>query len=124
MSRHGSQERPPEPPPLPAATFHILLSLAEEERHGYAILQDVAGRTNGRVRLSIGTLYRTIQKMLEEGFIEELPDRQRPAAEDDDERRRYYRLTPAGRAAARAEAGRLADLVKLARASGLSPERA
>jgi DNA-binding PadR family transcriptional regulator len=115
---------PDDPPPLPAATFHILLSLAEEERHGYAILQDVAARTNGRVRLSIGTLYRTIQRMLEEGTIEELPDRQRPAAKDDDERRRYYRITPDGRAAARAEAGRLADLVRLARASGFAPERA
>jgi DNA-binding PadR family transcriptional regulator len=118
-----SSARSSEPPPLPAASFHILLSLAEEDRHGYAILQDVAARTNGRVRLSIGTLYRTIQRMLEEGTIEELPDRQRPAAEDDDERRRYYRITPAGRAAARAEAGRLAELVRLARASGLSPER-
>jgi DNA-binding PadR family transcriptional regulator len=106
------------------ASFHILLSLAEEDRHGYAIRQDVETRTNGRVRLSIGTLYRTIQRMLEEGTIEELSQRERPSAELDDERRRYYRITPAGRAAAREETRRLAELVRLARASGIAPERA
>jgi len=108
--------------PLPPATFHILVSLAPGDLHGYAIIQDVEERTAGEVRLSVATLYRTIHKMLEEGLIEE--SRERPAAELDDERRRYYRLTPLGTAAARAEARRLARLVAMARARGLAPGRA
>ena len=104
------------------ATFHILLALADEDRHGYAIIQDVAERTDGAIKLSAGTLYRSIQRMLEEGLIVE--PRQRPAPEDDDERRRYYRITPLGMSLAKAEARRLADLVKMARARGLAPERA
>jgi DNA-binding PadR family transcriptional regulator len=108
--------------PLPPATFHILLSLAVEDRHGYAIIQDVATRTGGAVKLSAGTLYRSIQRMLEQDLLEEL--RTRPAPEDDDERRRYYRITPFGEAVARAEARRLASLVKLARATGLVTDRA
>jgi DNA-binding PadR family transcriptional regulator len=107
---------------LPPAAFHILLALASEDRHGYGIIQDVAARTGGELRLSPGTLYRTIQRMLEQGFIEETDER--PAPELDDERRRYYRITDAGRAAVRAEARRMAGLVRLARASGLAPERA
>jgi DNA-binding PadR family transcriptional regulator len=105
--------------PLPQATFSILLALAEEDRHGYAILQDVAERTRGQVKLGAGTLYRSIQRMLEQGLIVEL--RERPAAELDDERRRYYRMTPFGASVARAEARRLTQLVKLARASGFVP---
>jgi DNA-binding PadR family transcriptional regulator len=108
--------------PLPPATFHILLALAAEERHGYAIIQDVASRTGGEVKLSAGTLYRSIQRMLEQGLIEE--SRRRPAPADDDERRRYYLLTPFGAAVARAEARRLTQLVKLARASGFAPGKA
>ena len=108
--------------PLAPAMFHILVSLAGADRHGYALIQDIAERTAGGVRLGAGTLYRTIQRMLEEGLIVELAER--PDPEDDDERRRYYRVTPFGRAVARAEADRLADLVKLARASGLAPGRA
>ena len=92
------------------------MALAEEDRHGYAILQDVSVRTRGAVKLGPGTLYRTIQRMLEQGLIEEV--RKRPAPEDDDERRRYYRITAFGASVARAEAKRLADLVKMARASG------
>src|ERR1700681_1800580 len=99
--------------PLPAATFHILLSVAEEDRHGYAIIQDVAARTDGELKLSAGTLYRSIQRMLEQGLIVETRDR--PAPEDDDERRRYYRLTTEGAAAARAEARRLGQLERMAR---------
>ena len=106
--------------PLPEAALHILMALAEDDRHGYAIIQDVAGRTRGEVRLGPGTLYRSIHRMLEQGLIEET--RERPAPELDDERRRYYRITPFGRAAARAEARRLAGLVRLARASGLAPK--
>src|SRR5246127_3504354 len=98
--------------PLPPATFHILLALAEEDRHGYAIIQDVAVRTGGELKLSAGTLYRSIQRMLEQGLITET--RQRPAPELDDERRRYYRITPLGAAVAKAEATRMAKLVRLA----------
>src|SRR5213594_3836968 len=105
--------------PLPPATFHILLAVAEEDRHGYAIIQDVAMRTDGELKLSAGTLYRSIQRMLEQGLIEET--RERPAPEDDDERRRYYRITAFGRTVAKAEARRLAQLVKLARESGFAP---
>ena len=108
--------------PLPAATFHILMALADDDRHGYAIIQDVAARTGGEVSLSAGTLYRSIQRMLEQGFIEELSER--PAPELDDERRRYYRITAPGRAAARAETVRLTSLLRLARASGFQPGKA
>lgn len=105
--------------PLPEATFHILLALADADRHGYAILQDVSARTGGEVSLSAGTLYRSIQRMLEQGLIVETRDR--PAPELDDERRRYYRITPFGAAVARAESRRLARLVRLARARGFAP---
>jgi DNA-binding PadR family transcriptional regulator len=108
--------------PLPPATFHILMALAGEDLHGYAIIQEVAARTNGDVRLSAGTLYRSVQRMLDQGLIEETD--QRPAPEEDDERRRYYRITTFGTAVARAEARRLAELVRLARASGFVPKRA
>jgi len=108
--------------PLPPATFHILVALAGEDRHGYAIIQDIAARTNGEVQLSAGTLYRSIQRMQEQGLITE--PRQRPTREHDDERRRYYRLTPFGTAVARAEARRLTQMLKLARQSGFAPERA
>ena len=108
--------------PLPSATLHILLALADEDRHGYAIIQDIAARTDGALKLSAGTLYRSSQRMLEDGLIVE--PRERPAPADDDERRRYYRITSLGRAVAKAEARRLADLVRMARAAGLAPERA
>jgi DNA-binding PadR family transcriptional regulator len=110
--------------PLPAATFHILMALSDGERHGYAIIQDVAERTNGEVRLGAGTLYRSIQRLLEQDFIEELSMRERPAKDADDARRRYYRLTAFGRAVAEAETARLADLLRLARASGFAPRKA
>jgi DNA-binding PadR family transcriptional regulator len=105
--------------PLQPATFHILLSLAEEDRHGYAIILDVARRTGGEIRLSAGTLYRSIQRMLEQGLIVET--KSRPAPEMDDERRRYYRITSFGTAVAKAEVGRLAGLVKMARSCGVIP---
>ena len=108
--------------PLQPAVFHILMALSEADRHGYAIIQDVADRTGGTVRLSPGTLYRSIQRMLEDGLLVEIDDR--PDPEEDDERRRYYRITPFGRNVARAEAQRLIDLVKMARASGFVPKRA
>jgi DNA-binding PadR family transcriptional regulator len=103
--------------PLPAATFHILIAVAREDRHGYAIIQDVEQRTDGELRLSAGTLYRSIQRMLEQGLIRETRDR--PAPEFDDERRRYYRITPFGEEVARAEVQRMTSLVRMARAQGL-----
>jgi DNA-binding PadR family transcriptional regulator len=105
--------------PLQPATFHILVALADGDRHGYAIIQDVAARTDGALKLSAGTLYRSIQRMLEQDLIVETDER--PAPEHDDERRRYYRLTAFGAAVAKAEAGRLAELVRMARARGLAP---
>jgi DNA-binding PadR family transcriptional regulator len=117
-----TEPRPESFLPLPSATLHILMALAEEDRHGYAIIQDVEARTDGALKLSAGTLYRSIQRMLEQGLI--LETRDRPAPEDDDERRRYYRITPFGTAVARAETRRLTQLVKLARASGFAPGRA
>jgi DNA-binding PadR family transcriptional regulator len=100
--------------PLPSAAFHILLSLAGEDLHGYAIMRQVAEQTGGRMRLGPGTLYSSIQSLLEEGFIEEVESRADERVGD--ERRRYYRLTTAGRQLARAEADRLADLLRVARA--------
>ena len=108
--------------PLPPVTFHILVALADEDRHGYAIMQDVAQRTEGGLKLGAGTLYRSVQRMLEQGLIVEVSTR--PAPELDDERRRYYRITPFGRTVAKAEARRLAQMLKLARASGFSPGKA
>jgi DNA-binding PadR family transcriptional regulator len=106
--------------PLPTATFHILMALTDEDRHGYAVIQDVMARTDGELRLSAGTLYRSIQRMLEQGLIVEA--RRRPAPALDDERRRYYSVTAFGTAVARAEMRRLTQLVRLARARGLTPE--
>lgn len=108
--------------PLPSVTFHILMALAADDRHGYAIIQDVMQRTNNRLRLGAGTLYRSLQRMLEQGLILETGDR--PDPESDDERRRYYRITPHGEAVARAEARRLTELVRLARASGFAGGKA
>jgi DNA-binding PadR family transcriptional regulator len=108
--------------PLPAATLHILLAVAQHDRHGYAIIQDVEGRTAGDVRLSPGTLYRSLQRMLEQGLLVEAADR--PAPDLDDERRRYYRITPFGETVARAELARIESLLRQARKQGLTPERA
>jgi DNA-binding PadR family transcriptional regulator len=100
--------------PLPSAAFHILLSLADEDLHGYGIMRQVEQQTSGRMRLGPGTLYSSIQALLENGLIEEVDQGGRAAAAD--ERRRYYRLTTAGRKLARSEAERLADLLRVARA--------
>ncbi len=108
--------------PLPPATFHILLALLDQERHGYAIILDVEERTGGALRMSAGTLYRSIARMVEQGLIREVA--KRPPAAQDDERRRYYRITPFGTEVARAEMHRLTELVRLARARGLTPETA
>jgi DNA-binding PadR family transcriptional regulator len=107
--------------PLPSATFHILLAVADEDRHGYAIIQDVAARTSNELKLSAGTLYRSVQRMLEHGLIEEPRERPEPAM--DDERRRYYRITELGRKVAEAEARRLSQLVRMARQRRFAPGR-
>ena len=104
--------------PLQAATFHILMVLAAGDRHGYAIIQEVAARTNNQIKLGAATLYRSLQRMLDQGLIVETGDR--PTPELDDERRRYYRITSFGESVAREEARRLTDLVRLARASGFA----
>jgi DNA-binding PadR family transcriptional regulator len=103
--------------PLTPAMFHVLLALAGDDLHGYAILKDVELRTGGEVKLSTGTLYGIIKRLLNDGFIAER--RERPSAANDDERRRYYRLTAAGRDVAAAEAERLEKVVALARARRL-----
>src|SRR5260370_26367443 len=105
--------------PLPTAVFHILIALADRDRHGYSIMQDVAARTEGKVQLSAGTLYSSIRRMLEQGLIEELADCPDPSSTD--ERRRSYRLTRFGKRAAAAQAARLNALLKQARETRLVP---
>jgi DNA-binding PadR family transcriptional regulator len=102
---------------LRSIEFQILLALAGEDRHGYAILQEVERLTEGELRLEPGTLYRALHRMLRDGWVAE--SGRRPAAREDDERRRYYRLTPLGRRIATAEAERLSRLVTIARAQRL-----
>jgi DNA-binding PadR family transcriptional regulator len=99
--------------PLPSAAFQILLSLVGEDLHGYGIMRRVANQTRGRMRLGPGTLYSSIQALLEEKFIEEVDLREDPKLGHG--RRRYYKLTPAGRKLVRVEAERLADLLRVAR---------
>jgi len=100
--------------PLTPPVFHILLALADEERHGYGIMQDVARQTNDALQLGPGTLYGCLKRMLAAGLVEESDER--PGTELDDERRRYYRVTDLGRSVVRAEARRLAEAVTAARA--------
>jgi DNA-binding PadR family transcriptional regulator len=109
--------------PLPQATFHILLALVDDDLHGYAIMQEVAERTDGSVRLGPGTLYGSLKRLLEAGLVEEGDDRPDPKL--DDERRRYYRITKYGISVARAEARRLDGMVRAARRKKLiGPEPA
>ena len=103
--------------PLTPAVLHILLAVADEERHGYGIMREVEARTGGRTRLGPGTLYGSIKRMLADGLIEESDER--PDPEMDDQRRRYYRITDFGRRVAGAEAERLSGLVETARARKL-----
>src|ERR1700693_6190033 len=108
----------PEPSqPLTPAMFHVLLALAGDDLHGYAILKDVELRTGGKVRLSTGTLYGIIKRLLNDGLIVEL--RSRPTESEDDERRRYYRLTSQGRQVATAEAERMDEILSIARPRNL-----
>jgi DNA-binding PadR family transcriptional regulator len=120
-SRRESEDDPDAFLPLPTAVFHILVALADKDRHGYSIMQDVAARTDGKVQLSAGTLYSAIRRMLEQGLIEELRDSPDPA--NGDERRRYYGLTDLGRDVALAEARRVNDMLSQARATGLIPRK-
>jgi DNA-binding PadR family transcriptional regulator len=104
--------------PLSTAAFQILLALADGDRHGYGVMQEIEQRTEGRVRLGPGTLYGALKRMLDDGWVEELE------GDDGDERRRYYHLTATGRQIARQEAQRLAELVVAAQAKRLlSPAR-
>ena len=107
--------------PLPTAVFQILVALADRDRHGYAIMQDVAARTDQKLKMSPGTLYGSIKKMLLDGLIEELDER--PDPEEDDSRRRYYRITSLGRHVALAESARMSKLLGQARANGLAAKR-
>jgi DNA-binding PadR family transcriptional regulator len=114
------KEREPEAfLPLTPAVFHILLALADRERHGYGIMQDIAARTSGMVHMGPGTLYGSIKRMLADGLIEESGER--PDPELDDERRRYYRLTELGRRVLQAEARRLDQLLRIAQAKHVLP---
>jgi DNA-binding PadR family transcriptional regulator len=101
------------------AVFHILIALADRDRHGYSIMQDVSARTGGKVQLSAGTLYSAIRRMLEQGLIEELAESPDPSSTD--ERRRYYRLKRFGKRVAAAEVERLNTLLQQARETGLVP---
>jgi DNA-binding PadR family transcriptional regulator len=103
--------------PLTPAVFHVLLVLADGERHGYAIMREVAEGTDGRIKMGPGTLYGTIKRLLEAGWLEESDERPDPAL--DDERRRYYRLTGVGQRIVRAEARRYAAVAALARGKKL-----
>jgi DNA-binding PadR family transcriptional regulator len=103
--------------PLTPAVFHVLLALAGEERHGYAIMREVAESTRGRIKMGPGTLYGTIKRLLEARLIEESDERPDPRL--DDERRRYYRLTGVGEQVVKAEARRYAGIVALARGKRL-----
>ena len=105
--------------PLTPAAFHVLLALADRERHGYAIMQEVEKTTAGRVSMGPGTLYGTIKRLLASGWIDE--SEERPDPEIDDRRRRYYRLTDLGRRVAAAEATRLDEAVAEARSRRLLP---
>ena len=112
MGKADSERDPASSLPLTPALFHILLSLADGEKHGYAILKEVEQRTSGDVRLSTGTLYGIIKRLLADGMI-------RDSAGGSDERRRAYRLTALGRKVALAEAERLRTLVQAAHAKKL-----
>jgi len=103
--------------PLTPAVFHVLLALADGERHGYAIMQEVAASTDGQIKMGPGTLYGTVKRLLESSLIEECDERPDPHL--DDQRRRYYRLTAVGQQVVRAEARRYADVVAVARGKKL-----
>ncbi len=106
--------------PLTPGMFHVLIALADGEKHGYAIIKEVVRRTDGAIRLSAGTLYTLIRRFVQEGVIAESDERPDPSL--DDERRRYYRITEFGRDLARAEASRMESTLSMARAKNLIPK--
>ena len=123
MSAKPSGRDPQSLLPLTPAMFHVLVALADGDRHGYAIIKDISARTGGRVELGTGTLYGIVKRLLADGLV--IESKQRPAASDDDERRRYYRLTPFGKQVVSAETARLEAMVDVARATRmLRKERA
>jgi DNA-binding PadR family transcriptional regulator len=117
MAKH--HRNPNELLPLTPGMFHVLIALADREKHGYAIIKEVARRTDGAIRLSAGTLYTLIRRFVHDGVIVESASRPDPAL--DDERRRYYRLTEFGRDVAKAEAARMESTLNMARAKHLIP---
>ena len=108
--------------PVSAPLLHTLLALADGDKHGYAIIKEILRRTDGEVRLSAGTLYTLLRRVLADGLIVESDERPDPSL--DDERRRYYRLTPLGRRVVQAEVARLEAVVEMARMKNLRPKRA
>jgi DNA-binding PadR family transcriptional regulator len=108
MSTQDPQDRLP----LTHLTYHVLLALADADRHGYAIIKEVEARTDGRMELETGTLYAALKRLKDDGFIESVPASARPPGED--RRRRTYRLTPLGRRVLRAESERLAKVLAVA----------
>ena len=116
-----TETEPAEMPPLTPAVFHVLLALADGERHGYAIMQEVAENTGGQIKMGPGTLYGTIKRLLEAQMIEESDER--PDPDLDDDRRRYYRLTGLGQRAVKAEALRYAAMAEVARRKRLIGKR-
>ena|SRR5579863_4972556 len=114
-------DRRMKPFPLSRDIVHILIALADRDRHGYSIMREISARTGGQVKLSASTLYGAIKRLVEEGLIVELAERPDPS--HDDERRRYYRLTPEGRRAAIDEVQRFELLLSEARSSGLLPDK-
>jgi len=108
--------------PLSVPVFQMLLSLSDQDFHGYAIIQDIRARTDAEVELTASTLYAAIKRLLDDGLIVEVESR--PAADGDDSRRRYYRITAAGLEVVRLEAARLERAVKMARQKKLTPRRA
>jgi DNA-binding PadR family transcriptional regulator len=119
MTNDDARHAPEALLPLTPAVFHILLALADGEKHGYAIMQEVGERTGGKMRLGPGTLYGSIQRMLKDGLIVEAQERVEPA--HGEERRRYYRLTGFGQQVVQAEARRLEQLVRIAQSKQVLP---
>ncbi len=119
MPDYPRRRSPEDHLPLTIPVFQILLSLSDQELHGYAIIQDIRARTEGEVVLTASTLYAAIKRLLDSGLVEEVDER--PAPDEDDARRRYYRITPLGLDVARLEAARLERAVRMARQKRLAP---
>ncbi len=117
MARQKDPVDPARHLPLTPAMLHVLIALADRERHGYAILKEIKRRTDDRVELSAGTLYGVIRRLYSDGMIEESDER--PDPDLDDERRRYYRLTEFGRRVVAAEAERMESVLQMVRAKNL-----